>query len=124
MALRPTAPGERPSRIEFLAAIDADVIRRAAAGDQAAFDQLYDALFPIVWALSLRQVGSSAEEAQGLTERLLERVVISLDGYSRNVPVATWLRKTLAQEIHAFTRRPRRAGANPRRNRLPGQPRT
>jgi DNA-directed RNA polymerase specialized sigma24 family protein len=124
VALRPTAPRDRRSPNEFLSAIDADLIRRAAGGDQAAFDQLYDALFPIVWALSLQQVGSAAKDAQELTERLLERVVVSLDGYSRNLTFSTWLRKVLAEEIYAFTRRPLRASASPRRNRLPAQPRT
>jgi len=124
MSLRPTAPGDKRSPSDLLAAIDTDLVRRAANGDQHAFDALYDAVFPIVWALSLQHVGMSLEEAESLTERLLERVVLSLGGYSRDIPFSTWLRRLLAEEIRAFTRRPRRARVSARRLRLPLQPRT
>jgi DNA-directed RNA polymerase specialized sigma24 family protein len=107
-----------------LSVIDADLVRLAASGDQRAFDELYDAIFPIVWALSLQHVGMSLDEAESLTERLLERVVLSLDGYSRDLAFPTWLRRLLADEIRAFTRRPRRVRISPRRLRLPSQPRT
>ena len=124
MALRPTAPGNRRSPNDLLAEIDADRVRLAASGDQRAFDQLYDALFPIVWALSLRHAAMSPEDAENLTERLLERIVLSLDGYPRNLAFSTWLRRFLAEEIRAFTRRPRRARVSPDRTRVPLQPRT
>jgi DNA-directed RNA polymerase specialized sigma24 family protein len=124
VALRPTAPGDRRSPNDLLAEIDADRIRLAASGDQRAFDQLYDALFPIVWALSLRHAAMSPEDAENLTERLLERIVLSLDGYPRKLAFSTWLRRFLSEEIRAFARRPRRARVSPRRTRVPLQPRT
>ena len=124
MASRPTTPGDPHSPNELLSAIDADLIRRAASGEQRAFDQLYDASFPVVWALSLRHAGMSLDEAEALTQKLLERIVLSLDGYSREVAFSTWLRRLLADEIRAFTRRPRRARVSPRRVRAPAQPRT
>ena len=123
MAVKRTVPGAAHRLIDQLGSIDAELIANAAAGDQRAFDHLYDALFPLVWSLSVQRVGLSLQEAERLTERILERVVLSLDGYERTLPFARWLRDVIAQEVRGFGRAPRRrAGVTSKRSTV--QPQT
>jgi DNA-directed RNA polymerase specialized sigma24 family protein len=106
---------------EKLAAIDADLVERVAQGEQCAFDSIYDTLFPLVWSLSLRRVGLEQIDAEQLTERILERVLLALPQYPPAQPFAEWLGAQIAKELHAFERAERPRGVSARR--VPMQPR-
>ena len=59
---------------------DLDLVRRVLAADRAAFDRLYERLFPCVLAYAQRRLGLGAH-ALGTTEDSLEELIHALPRY-------------------------------------------
>jgi DNA-directed RNA polymerase specialized sigma24 family protein len=69
---------------------DTLLVQRAACGDREAFDAVYDASFPAVYAYAARKaVGKRGAEL--LCERILEEAFRELDRYEGDTPFAAWL---------------------------------
>jgi DNA-directed RNA polymerase specialized sigma24 family protein len=83
----------------MLSSTDTVLTRRAAAGDRAAFEIVYAASVPCVWAFAVRRVHARAA-AERLADRILARAFTELDGYDGSVPFAAWLHG-LAQRVAA-----------------------
>lgn len=72
------------------AGVDDALARAAARGERPAFDRVYDALFPLVWRLSVRRANGSRRDAERLTVQILQDVVRCLeDPASEATPRAT-----------------------------------
>jgi DNA-directed RNA polymerase specialized sigma24 family protein len=83
----------------MLSSTDTVLTRRAAAGDRAAFEVVYAASVPCVWAFAARRAGDRAE-AERLADRILARAFAELEEYDGSVPFAAWLHG-LAQRVAA-----------------------
>lgn len=74
----------------MLVSTDTELTHRAAAGDREAFERVYAASLPAVWAFAMRRTGSRAA-AEALTARILRRAFAELEGYDGQVPFGAWL---------------------------------
>jgi DNA-directed RNA polymerase specialized sigma24 family protein len=99
-----TRGSSSPRLYDRLAVLDAALVERAAGGDRAAFDRIFDVLFPVVWALAVDAVGLSQRDAELLTGRVLERVVLGLGSYKPQIPFGDWLRGAIEDELRVGTR--------------------
>src|SRR4051812_42909656 len=70
-----------------------DVIRRAQAGDSAAFEQLYREHSPRVYALCLRLSGGTRDEATELMQDVFIRVWRSLKTFRGESAFSSWLHR-------------------------------
>lgn len=94
----------------MLVSTDTDLTRRAAEGDRDAFERVYAASLPAVWAFaSRRAVGRASVEA--LAARILRRAFAELDDYDGQVPFAAWL-MVIARRV-ASTQAPRAVARAP-----------
>ena len=94
----------------MLVSTDTDLTRRAAGGDRDAFERVYAASLPAVWAFASRRAAGRAS-AEVLVGRILRRAFAELDGYDGQVPFAAWLmaiarRVASAQAPRAVARAP------------------
>ena len=94
------------------------LVRRALAGERAAFDALYDSHFPRVFHLARTRLDESA--ARSATEATFETLMGLLPAYRGQRPLATWIATLARHEIRlrSDVRRPpsafdRRAAASP-----------
>jgi len=89
-----------------LTTTDTKLTRAAAGQEREAFEAVFEAVVPAIWAWACRRVPERAA-AEALAERILQRVFAELDGYEGQVPFAAWV-LTLARE-EARAALPRRA---------------
>lgn len=74
----------------MLVSTDTELVQRAADADREAFEQLFAACLPAVWAFATRRsVGRAGAEA--LTTRILRRAFLELEHYDGEVPFGAWL---------------------------------
>jgi len=71
----------------------ADVVRRAQAGDSAAFEMLYKEHSPRVYALCLRLSGGSTEEATELLQDAFIRAWRGLKNFRGESAFSSWLHR-------------------------------
>jgi len=88
----------------MLTTTDTRLVSRAAEGDRDAFDAIFEASFPRVFAFAARRTASRAA-AERLTQRILRRGFASLGGYAGDVPFAAWL-LTVAKQVEREERTP------------------
>jgi RNA polymerase sigma-70 factor (ECF subfamily) len=69
---------------------DTLLVERAMRGDRAAFDAIFDASLPAVYAFAARRSGGR-HSAERLTGRILERAFREIEHYGGDVPFAAWL---------------------------------
>jgi len=73
-----------------LVSTDTDITQRAAEGDREAFERVYAACLPSIWAFSNRRTAGRAA-AEALAGRILRRAFSELGDYDGQVPFAAWL---------------------------------
>jgi DNA-directed RNA polymerase specialized sigma24 family protein len=100
-----------------LVSTDTVLTRRAAAGDRDAFERVYAASLPAVWAFASRRAPGRAA-AEALAGRILRRVFAELDGYDGQVPYAAWLLAVARRVAAAPVPRTSRAPLAPHRTHL------
>jgi len=84
---------------------DLDLIRAAAAGDAAAFEQLYQQHYRRVYSLCLRMLGSTTQ-AEDLTQEVFLQVFRKLGSFRGDSQFTTWLhRLTVNQVLMHFRKR-------------------
>lgn len=70
--------------------VDPQLVRRAASGEAEAFAAVYQQGFNRVYRFAVRRT-SGRQEAEALTERILEQSFGQLDRYTGAVPFSAWL---------------------------------
>ena len=70
--------------------IDADLVRRAAAGDRAALESLIEGIQDKVYGLALRMLWHP-DDARDATQEILLRVVTHLSSYRHESSFLTWV---------------------------------
>jgi DNA-directed RNA polymerase specialized sigma24 family protein len=93
----------------MLMTTDTFLTQRAARGDRDAYEAVYDASFPRVYAFAVRRTGER-RGAERLCERILRRVFRDLHGYAGDVPFAAWLLGVAKQVAHEHAAARRRVG--------------
>ena len=84
---------------------DLDLVRAAAAGDAAAFEQLYQQHHRRVYSLCLRMLGSTTQ-AEDLTQEVFLQVFRKLGSFRGDSQFTTWLhRLTVNQVLMHFRKR-------------------
>jgi RNA polymerase sigma-70 factor, ECF subfamily len=84
---------------------DLELIRAAAAGDAAAFEQLYRQHYRRVYSLCLRMLGSQSQ-AEDLTQEVFLQVFRKLGSFRGDSAFTTWLhRLTVNQVLMHFRKR-------------------
>ena len=84
---------------------DLELIRAAAAGDAAAFEQLYQQHYRRVYSLCLRMLGSTTQ-AEDLTQEVFLQVFRKLGSFRGDSQFTTWLhRLTVNQVLMHFRKR-------------------
>src|SRR5947209_3939972 len=84
---------------------DLELVRAAAAGDAAAFEQLYQQHYRRVYSLCLRMLGSPTQ-AEDLTQEVFLQVFRKLGSFRGDSAFTTWLhRLTVNQVLMHFRRR-------------------
>lgn len=102
------APDGREGETDGDAALALDWVRRHAAGDRRAFEELYQRFSDLVFRLATRLSGSR-EEALDISQEVFLRVHRHLASFRGGSSLRTWLyRITLNQSRTAWSRRPRR----------------
>jgi RNA polymerase sigma-70 factor (ECF subfamily) len=84
---------------------DLELVRAAAAGDAAAFEQLYQQHYRRVYSLCLRMLGSPTQ-AEDLTQEVFLQVFRKLGSFRGDSAFTTWLhRLTVNQVLMHFRKR-------------------
>jgi len=84
---------------------DLELVRAAAAGDAAAFEQLYQQHYRRVYSLCLRML-SSTTQAEDLTQEVFLQVFRKLGSFRGDSAFTTWLhRLTVNQVLMHFRKR-------------------
>jgi DNA-directed RNA polymerase specialized sigma24 family protein len=98
----------------MLMTTDTRLVARVIDGDPDAFDAVYAASFPSIFAFAARRA-ADRRAAEALAARILRRAFTLLDRYDGDVPFAAWL-LTLAKQVvrdEERQRRPERARPRP-----------
>jgi RNA polymerase sigma-70 factor (ECF subfamily) len=85
------------------AAPAADWLDRCRAGDAAAWRQLYDAHFPMVFRLAIR-LGASEREAADVAQEVFVRVWRGLGSFRGEAQLRTWIYRIALNEAARATR--------------------
>lgn len=97
--------GQRGSAADERALVD-----RLRAGDEAAFEELFDDSFQGLYRFALRRVGGDGELAKEVAQAAFCTAFEKLDGFRGEAPLFTWLCAICRSEIsHHFRRRKRLA---------------
>ncbi len=84
---------------------DLSLARRVISGDEAAFEQLFEANTQRLFAYAMSQVGNDRELARELVQATFCKAVEKLHTYRGEAPLASWLRAVCRFEISAYRRR-------------------
>jgi DNA-directed RNA polymerase specialized sigma24 family protein len=80
--------------------VDLELARAAAQAEPAAFAALFDDSLARVHAFVSRRT-STPEQAERISERVLERAFGALAGYDGTTPFSAWLLSIVKQELRA-----------------------
>jgi RNA polymerase sigma-70 factor (ECF subfamily) len=87
---------------------DADLVRRLRRGDEAAFEELFDATFEPLYRFASIRVGRDHELARELAQATICKGFEKLDTYRGEAPIFSWLCAICRFEITAHYRRLKR----------------
>ena len=93
MTIPSAASQPEPSRFAAGSGLVPDVVRRAQAGDNAAFESLYREHSPKVYALCLRLSGGSTVDATELLQDVFIRAWRGLKGFRGESAFSSWLHR-------------------------------
>jgi RNA polymerase sigma-70 factor (ECF subfamily) len=89
----PSAASAHQASLAATSGTSPDVIRRAQAGDTAAFEIIYRDNAPRVYALCLRLSGGTGEEASELMQDVFIRAWRGLSGFRGDSAFSSWLHR-------------------------------
>jgi RNA polymerase sigma-70 factor (ECF subfamily) len=88
---------------------DIELARRVLAGDEAAFDELFDRFFPRLYRFALPRLGNNEDAAEEIVQQVLIRALERLYTYRGEAALLTWLctlcRREIAGRYESDTRR-------------------
>jgi RNA polymerase sigma-70 factor (ECF subfamily) len=87
---------------------DADLVRRLRRGDEAAFEELFDATFHPLYRFALIRVNRDHELAKEIAQSTICKGFEKLDTYRGEAPIFSWLCALCRFEITAYYRRLKR----------------
>ena len=114
LAFRMSAPDPGPGPSNARPAPPDEDVRRAQAGDTAAFERLYRAHAPRVFALALRLTGDRAA-AEELLQDTFVRAWERLGGFRGEATLASWLHRLTVTVLLGEARSARRRDARAQR---------
>jgi len=89
---------------------DLELARRMLAGDQRAFDEVFERCFPPLYRFALRRVGGAPDVAEEIAQATLVRGLTRLSAYRGEAALLTWLtaicRNQIADRYARMGRRP------------------
>lgn len=99
-----------PRRIPDREAVpdDAELVRRLRRGDEAAFEELFDATFDPLYRFALIRVNRDHELAKELAQATICKGFEKLDTYRGEAPIFSWLCAICRFEVTAHYRRLKR----------------
>jgi RNA polymerase sigma-70 factor (ECF subfamily) len=98
------------------------LVARLRAGDEAAFEELFDGSFQGLYRFALRRVGGDVELAKEVAQAAFCTAFQKLDGFRGEAPLFTWLCAICRSEIsHHFRRRKRLAPSSEEVERRPAE---
>lgn len=87
---------------------DADLVRRLRRGDEAAFEELFDATFDPLYRFALMRTDGNHEVAKEIAQATICKGFEKLDTYRGEAPIFSWLCAICRFEITAHFRRLKR----------------
>jgi RNA polymerase sigma-70 factor (ECF subfamily) len=85
-------------------ATDRDLIRRMQSGDQAAFDEFFDAYFPRLYRFALARVREEAA-AEDIAQAVIVLAIRKANTWRGDAAIFTWLCTLCRHEVSAYCRR-------------------
>lgn len=84
---------------------DKRLVRRLLAGEEAAFDAFFEAMYPALFRFALARLDGQREAAEDVTQAALFKAVRKLDTYRGEASLLTWLCTFCRHEIFAYTKK-------------------
>ena len=88
---------------------DIALVRRVLAGEESAFDDLFDGWFPPLYRFALSRLGGNEDACEEVVQRTLIRAFDRLHTYRGEAALLTWLCTLCRREISAWHERAGRA---------------
>lgn len=83
---------------------DQKLVARVLAGDEQAFEQLFDDLFPRLFRFVLTRVDGDADRAEDIVQQVLCRAMTKLESFRGDASLFTWLCTFCRNETHRLAR--------------------
>ena len=97
--------GVRPNRfVPYETASEAEIVRRARAGDEEAFAQIVQQHQSMVYSLALRMVRRSID-AEDVAQQVFTKVYFALKKFDMRSSLSTWIYKIAMNETYDYLRR-------------------
>jgi RNA polymerase sigma-70 factor (ECF subfamily) len=84
---------------------DLRLARRLAAGDEEAFNEIFDGSFPALFRFALARLDQDAGAAEDVVQSTLMRATVKIDTYRGEASLLTWLCTFCRHEIAAHHER-------------------
>ncbi|HEV8268961.1 MAG TPA: sigma-70 family RNA polymerase sigma factor, partial [Thermoanaerobaculia bacterium] len=92
---------------------DRTLTRRMLAGNEEAFEELFDRFFPALFRFALARLGGDSDAAEEVVQSTLIQAVAKLGTYRGEAALLTWLSTICRREIGAFCARRGRSPVEP-----------
>lgn len=83
------------------------LVQRLLAGEEAAFDEFFEAMYPALFRFALARLGGQREASEDVAQAALFKAVRKLDTYRGEASLLTWLCTFCRHEIFAYTKKHR-----------------
>jgi RNA polymerase sigma-70 factor, ECF subfamily len=83
---------------------EADLVRRILAGEEAAFEEFFSAMFPALYRFALVRLDHQADAAEDVAQATLCRAMTKLHTFRGEASLLTWLCTFCRHEISAYVR--------------------
>lgn len=84
---------------------DLDFVRRLLARDEAAFEQFFDATYPVLYRFALARLDFDGAAAEEVAQAALCKAITKLHTFRGEAALLTWLCTFCRYEVHAYRRR-------------------
>jgi RNA polymerase sigma-70 factor, ECF subfamily len=84
---------------------DRERVRRMLAGDEAAFEQFFDATYPALYRFALVRLAFDREAAADVAQTTICRAISKLHTYRGEAALQTWVWTFCRHELYAWHRR-------------------
>lgn len=84
------------------------LVRRLLAGEDRAFEEMFDAYFPRLYGFALTRLRNDASAAEEVVQAALGRAMMRIDTFRGEAPLFSWLCTFCRREVSAHVERLRR----------------